>query len=99
MTPPCPLAASKLPSGCQAKLNTEESLNSKVAIITRNYPDFNLQDLFRLVENTMNFDLEQVITAKSKYLVTKDSELTAIQQKSLVDTTAYIIVLNKVHDN
>jgi len=80
-------------------LSTSCSLNSKVAIITRNYPDFNLQDLFRLVENTMNFDLEQVITAKSKYLVTKDSELTAIQQKSLVDTTAYIIVLNKVHDN
>ena len=80
-------------------LSKNISLNSKLVIIARNYPGCTLQDLFKIIEESSNFDFEQIISAKSKYLVTKDTELTAIKNKQLIDTTAHIIVLNKVLDN
>ncbi len=80
-------------------LSKNLALNSKLIIITKNYEDCTLQDLFRIIEKTLNFDLEQIIAAKSKYSVTKDGELNAIKDKVLVNTTAHILVLNKIYEN
>lgn len=80
-------------------LNKVAKLNSKIVIITRNYQEFNFQKIFRLVEDEMNFDLEEIITARSKDQTTKDQELTAISKKKLLDRTSYLLIFNKNYDN
>ena len=66
---------------------------SKLFLITKDFDDMKLENLFSLIYGEEDFAVNEFISTKNKNIYTKDEEAIAIKNKTLLNSFAYIFVL------
>ena len=66
---------------------------SKLFLISKDFEDMKLENLFSLIYDEEDFALNEFISISNKHHYTRDDEALAIKEKILLDKLAYILVL------
>ena len=66
---------------------------SKLFLISKDFEDMKLENLFSLIYGEEDFALNEFISISNKHHYTRDDEALAIKEKILLDKLAYILVL------
>ena len=66
---------------------------SRLFLITKDFDDMKLENLFSLIYDENDFAVNEFISTSNKYMYNKDDEALAIKDKLLLDKLAYILVL------